>query len=298
MARPHRHRIATPNPGRAPPLVRQCAHCVAAGALVALATACLAEGHAAASDGGGPSRRGAFGTAGGPATVPESASAATPKRAPAVRLAYSGDDPCVAFLKGLFGMEQRSERRRPSQLRRHAPPRTAPPAPPPPAAPDASTPETAGTTPVIETYRTMCVRLCDGYYWPISFSTPDDNFERDRRTCANSCNASVALYYYPNPGGEAEDMVSLTGAPYKTLGTAFLYRSTYDAKCKCRPHPWEAKAVERHQSYAKKAQTRAAPSGRKSGRRGRTAGEVQPKADPTPRRRSRPPVRTPRRRSR
>jgi hypothetical protein len=39
-------------------------------------------------------------------------------------------------------------------------------------------------------------------------------------------------------------MVSLDGVPYKSLGTAFLFRASYDASCKCRPHPWEKEALE------------------------------------------------------
>ena len=29
------------------------------------------------------------------------------------------------------------------------------------------------------TYRTICVRLCDGYYFPVSFSTLPNHFQRD-----------------------------------------------------------------------------------------------------------------------
>jgi hypothetical protein len=129
-------------------------------------------------------------------------------------------------------------------------------------------PEGSGATRV-ETFRTMCVRLCDGYYWPVSFATTRATFDRDARACAQSCSASATLYYYPNPGGESEQMVNLEGQPYKSLGTAFLYRSTYDANCKCRAHPWEAQAVERHKGYIKPPAVRAATA--RGGRRGADA---------------------------
>ena len=29
------------------------------------------------------------------------------------------------------------------------------------------------------TYRTMCVRLCDGYFWPVSFTATKREFARD-----------------------------------------------------------------------------------------------------------------------
>ena len=34
------------------------------------------------------------------------------------------------------------------------------------------------------TFRTLCVRTCDGYYFPISFSTTSDQFREDAHTCA------------------------------------------------------------------------------------------------------------------
>lgn len=103
----------------------------------------------------------------------------------------------------------------------------------------AARPQDAGRLDAAATYRTMCVRLCDGYYWPISFATDQAHFSRDSQKCTRSCGAPVALYYYPNPGGAPEDMVNLKGVPYKSLAKAFLFRTAYDESCKCRPHPWE-----------------------------------------------------------
>jgi hypothetical protein len=170
-------------------------------------------------------------------------------RARRLRLAETGGNPFFSFLNGLFGLPP-GELRRPRRIER---PRRAPlpPAPePPPPAPPGARPEE------VPTFRTMCVRLCDGYYWPVSFATYRDNFARDEQACFKSCGASTALYYYPNPGGAPDDMVNLQGQPYKSLGTAFVYRTTYDPGCKCRPHPWERAAIERHKAYAAQSQAR------------------------------------------
>jgi hypothetical protein len=105
------------------------------------------------------------------------------------------------------------------------------------------------------TYRTVCVRLCDGYYWPISFATTRSTFERDAAKCEASC-GGAKLYVYRNPGEEPDDMVDLRGQPYKRLTTAFLYRTQYDAQCKCQPHPWEEAARLRHRIYALEAAAR------------------------------------------
>ena len=105
------------------------------------------------------------------------------------------------------------------------------------------------------TYRTVCVRLCDGFFWPISFATTKSNLKRDSETCQKSCESPVGLHYYANPDGGPEDLVSLDGQPYTQLRGAFLYQTTYQPSCKCRPHPWEQEAIERHVGYAKKAES-------------------------------------------
>lgn len=100
------------------------------------------------------------------------------------------------------------------------------------------------------THRTVCVRLCDGYFWPISFSTTSDNFERDQNMCEQSCTSPAKLFVYENPGQEPEQMVDVKGQPYSKLKSAFLFRSKFDASCKCNPHPWEQEAMNRHKQYA------------------------------------------------
>jgi len=107
------------------------------------------------------------------------------------------------------------------------------------------------------TYRTMCVRLCDGYYWPVSFTATKREFARDGEICERSCDSPVALHVYRNPGEEPEDMVDLKGQPYAKLGNAFRYRVSYDSACKCRPHPWEEAARQRHLSYTRSDQLHA-----------------------------------------
>jgi hypothetical protein len=100
------------------------------------------------------------------------------------------------------------------------------------------------------TYRTLCVRLCDGYYFPISFSTTKDRLGRDAKTCERSCGTQARLFIYRNPGNDIEDMVDLRGQPYRKLSTAFLYRTEYVPSCRCQPNPWDAETKERHRVYA------------------------------------------------
>lgn len=85
------------------------------------------------------------------------------------------------------------------------------------------------------TYRTLCVRSCDGYYFPISFSTVPSKFAEDEQTCRSMCPGTEAsLYIHRNPGEDSEQMVSLQGAPYSALPAAFAYRQSYNSACTCR----------------------------------------------------------------
>ncbi|HET9716546.1 MAG TPA: DUF2865 domain-containing protein [Pseudolabrys sp.] len=85
------------------------------------------------------------------------------------------------------------------------------------------------------TFRTICVRTCDGYYFPISYSTSPEHFREDEQSCQRLCPAAeVALYTYHNPGEEVAQAVSLNGRPYTELPAAFQYRKALNPSCSCR----------------------------------------------------------------
>jgi uncharacterized protein DUF2865 len=85
------------------------------------------------------------------------------------------------------------------------------------------------------TYRTICVRLCDGYFFPVSFSTLPSHFEQDAASCQSKCAAPVELYYYQNPGAAVDQSVALhSQEPYTSLKTAFRYRKELVKGCSCK----------------------------------------------------------------
>jgi hypothetical protein len=85
------------------------------------------------------------------------------------------------------------------------------------------------------TYRTVCVRTCDGYYFPISYSTVPSRFADDQHACQRECPAAEAiLYSYRNPGEDINQAVSIGGQPYTELPNAFHYRKEFSAACSCR----------------------------------------------------------------
>ncbi len=87
------------------------------------------------------------------------------------------------------------------------------------------------------TYRTMCVRTTDGFYWPISFSTTRDRFDEDRSLCAAMCpGTAVELFAYRNPGEQIDAMINtLTAEPYTDQEYAFSYRESFDPNNRCQP---------------------------------------------------------------
>jgi len=85
------------------------------------------------------------------------------------------------------------------------------------------------------TYRTVCVRTCDGAYFPISFATVPGRFPDDEKTCKALCPAAEAnLYAYRNPGEDMNQAVSISGQPYTSSPNAFRFRQEFNPSCSCK----------------------------------------------------------------
>jgi Protein of unknown function (DUF2865) len=85
------------------------------------------------------------------------------------------------------------------------------------------------------TFRTVCVRTCDGAYFPISFATMPARFPDDEKTCKALCPATEAmLYAYRNPGEDMNQAVSIGGQPYSQMPNAFRFRQEFNPSCACK----------------------------------------------------------------
>lgn len=85
------------------------------------------------------------------------------------------------------------------------------------------------------TFRTVCVRSCDGAYFPISFATVPGQFPDDEKTCKALCPAADAtLYAYRNPGEDINQAVSISGQPYSSSPNAFRFRQEFNPSCSCK----------------------------------------------------------------
>lgn len=108
-------------------------------------------------------------------------------------------------------------------------------------------------------YRTMCVRVCDGFYFPISFSTLGSRFAEDEAKCKDQCAAPAQLYIYKNPGEEVEQMVSLNGEPYNNLKNAWRHRKQYIRGCSCKPEEYSQHEIDQSEQELGKQAGAAAP---------------------------------------
>lgn len=96
------------------------------------------------------------------------------------------------------------------------------------------------------TYRTICVRLCDGYFFPVSFSTLPNHFQRDADICQQKCAAPVELFYHQNPGANVDQAVSVkSNTNYTAMKTAFRYRKEFVHGCSCKEAEYQPGAGER-----------------------------------------------------
>jgi hypothetical protein len=96
-------------------------------------------------------------------------------------------------------------------------------------------PPGADLGPPAGTFRTVCVRSCDGAYFPISFATVPARFPDDEKTCKALCPAAEAsLFVHRNPGEDINQAVSIGGQPYTSLPNAFHFRTEFNPSCACK----------------------------------------------------------------
>jgi hypothetical protein len=82
--------------------------------------------------------------------------------------------------------------------------------------------------------KAVCVRSCDGAFFPVSYSASQGRLAGLEDMCRALCpNADVSLYTYP-PSGQIEQAVSIAGAKYMDSPNALKYRQTFDPTCSCK----------------------------------------------------------------
>jgi hypothetical protein len=116
-------------------------------------------------------------------------------------------------------------------------------------------------------YRSVCVRTCDGFFFPVSYQTYASHLSHDASVCQSSCAAPAELYVYRNPGQDIDHAISLNGTAYADLPAAFKYRKEYVRGCSCKADEYNPTEIEK---AGQKAEAAPAP-----GKQGATPGATQ-----------------------
>ncbi len=83
--------------------------------------------------------------------------------------------------------------------------------------------------------RPVCVRLCDGYFFPLAAASGPTAEADEEAACRALCpSASAALYFLPGRSDRIEDAANARGGSYSALPAAFRYRSAGAPACGCR----------------------------------------------------------------
>jgi hypothetical protein len=81
----------------------------------------------------------------------------------------------------------------------------------------------------------VCVRLCDGAFFPLSISSGDP--ESQSAACDSQCPDAPTQVFYRNGSDRIEDAISNTGQRYSALPVALRFQKTSDATCACHRNP-------------------------------------------------------------
>jgi hypothetical protein len=89
--------------------------------------------------------------------------------------------------------------------------------------------------------RSVCVRLCDGYFFPVGPLSQASDLPDHEAACAGLCpDAPTELFVQPAGSDNIADAVSLNGARYSALPVAFRNRTASDHTCACHRSAAEA----------------------------------------------------------
>jgi hypothetical protein len=83
--------------------------------------------------------------------------------------------------------------------------------------------------------KVLCVRQCDGGFFPIAYKATADKLDGLAKLCTALCpNAEVQLFT-TRPDQDIDTAVATDGTPYSALPTAFKFQKSFDPACSCKP---------------------------------------------------------------
>lgn len=81
----------------------------------------------------------------------------------------------------------------------------------------------------------LCVRTCDGGYFPLSISARQRDSEDLQQLCTALCPGTEAKLFTRVPGREVTSAVSIEGDAYANLPNALKFEKSFDKACTCKP---------------------------------------------------------------
>ena len=81
----------------------------------------------------------------------------------------------------------------------------------------------------------VCVRACDGGYFPVSYSARSSRYDSLEELCQAQCPGTKTALYTMPPSGTIDQAVGTDGEPYASMENAGKFRKTYNPTCACKP---------------------------------------------------------------
>ena len=101
-------------------------------------------------------------------------------------------------------------------------------------APRSADPIEPKKTPPPKLVATICVRTCDGYFFPVSNAIAITLTPNDSRRCAALCPTATTRLYIRPVNGQVEEMVDRSGLPYSAQRFAFRHQAEdYEPNKRC-----------------------------------------------------------------
>jgi hypothetical protein len=92
----------------------------------------------------------------------------------------------------------------------------------------------------------ICVRTCDGFFFPVNFEGLTARDEHGD-VCQALCPAAETQVMYMRLGADIETAATRDGRAYTAFPFALKYREQYDAACFCRPQGYTAAQIAKGQ---------------------------------------------------
>lgn len=111
--------------------------------------------------------------------------------------------------------------------------------------------------------RTLCVRSCDGYYFPIEFQATSSRIDTDAAVCQSMYSRDGQAELFVQNSDDVADATSVTtGQRYGDRSYAFRYRDTYQSQCVAELQDGIRALAERYRSASPAARRVAARQSR------------------------------------